>query len=369
MTNKYSNDFDCLRSLTAVRDKLYYEKKSMFKPSVITNSLLSSKDKKSVVNTIDFSTDDSVILAIQNDNKFMNIIMNCRKQKSPLAYIFVESEYHYISCIIKNPDGFPLILIRIPINKKFVYAKNVNNCYEFPLTDIINKDIKYNKSYSYTLMFRNNGQNIQFVYELFNNNSEPTKITIDNVNVGNQSLVDNIFKYENMISIHSFNNISHDNKESLLTFNNMTIKILTEVNSINNTMFNNKQAVKVKNYFELTSDKFVYVSETNKKHSTHPICTNENSIYFNNIDSETKLFKIMPFESLFKINYNKSITTNDKIYYIFTSFINNYMFIKMITPLEINKSTVIETLIKTFTHDYQIIECYMCTLVDDMLAE
>lgn len=370
MSEKYMSDFDCLRSFSAVRQSLYYDKKLMTKPPVFAqqSNIQQLKEKKCTAVVNDFSSDDSIIMAIQNDTKFINIIMNCRKQKAPLAYMFVESEYRYITCIIKNPDGFPLIIIRIPINKKFTYAKNTNNCYEFPISDIINKDIKYNKSYSYTMIFKYNGQNVQFIYDIYNGTAEPNRITIDSINVGNNTIIDNMFKTDNMSLIQTqlFNPslIIPENKADLLSFNNMNITILMEANPSNIISFNSKQHYKTKNYFRLTPTQLFYVSEANKKHSDVYICSNYDSLYWNNIDTDTKIFEMLPFESLFKINYNKSITPNDKIYYLFTTFLDNYMFIKVITLLEINATQPIETFIKTFSHDYQILECYMCSKSD-----
>lgn len=364
MSDKYMEDYDCLRSFSAVRQNLYYDKKLITKPQSLASQSGSqqSRDKKAASVVTDFSADDSIIMAIQNDTKFINIIMNCRKQKAPLAYMFVESEYRYITCIIKNPDGFPLMMIRIPINKKFTYAKNTNNCYEFPISDIINKDIKYNKSYSYTMMFKYNGQNVQFIYDIYNGTSEPNRITIDNITVGNSTVIDNMFRAD---SINLLTSPMMESKADLLSFNNMNIKILMEVSSSNVIAFNMKQHAKTKNYFKLTPTQLFYVSETNKKHSDIYLCSSSDSLYWNIIDTETKMFEMLPFESLFKINYNKSITPNDRIYYLFTTFLDNYMFIKVITPYEINASQSIETYIKTFSHDYQILECYMCTKTEN----
>lgn len=364
------SDIDCMRSCTALRQNIYYNNKLISKnvnmKSIITPVV--QKESKPVDNFEDFSADESIILAIRNDPKFINIIMNCRKQKSPNAYIFVESEYRYITCIIKNPDGFPMIIIHLPINKKYAYARNASNCYEFPLLDIINKEIKFNKSYSYTIMFKSVDSEIQFIYDIYNGTAEPNRITIDNINVNSMSTIDDMFKNISICAATmnpTLINTINPAISNLNTFNNMNIILLAEVNVNNVIAFNSKQHAKTKNYFKVTPNTLSYVSETVKKHHDTYLCSVNDSIYWNFIHNETYMCEMQPFESLFKINYNKSVSPSDKIYYVFTSFMNNYMFIKIITSLEINSSTNIETFMKTFSHEYQIIECYACVKVDE----
>lgn len=363
MYEQYMGEMDCLKSCSTVLQEMYYNKKIQSKKYVSNNQNLSklTKERKYVPVVQDFSTDDSVIIGIQNDLKFINIILNSRKQKAPLAYIFVESEYRYVTCIIKNPDGFPLVMLRLPINKKVAYAKNTNNCYEFPIVDIVNKDTKFNKSYSYTMMFRHDGQSIQFIFDIYSGTPEPNRIVVNDIKVGNLDIIETIFKTE-MVMVPQV--ISDDftlhNTASLLTFNNMNVMILAEVNPNNVITFANRLYCRTKNYFKLTATHLYYVTETNKKHNDTYICSEEDSYYWNIVETNTRVFEMNAFEPLFKINYSKTLATTDKIYYVFTSFLENFMFIKIITSLDLSSCNNITSFIGTFHTEYQIIEAYLC---------
>ena len=365
VTEKYIQDVDCMRSYAALKERMFFNQTiSTSVPLLQTAKKTTTKPTKATMPIKDYTSDDSVIIAIQNDAKFINIIMNCRKQKSTLAYIFVESEYNYITCIIKTPDSFPFMLIILPINKKYVYAKKVDNCYEFPLVEIISKDIKFNKSSSYSIVFKYNGKSVQFLYDIYNASSEPNRITIDNITVGSMTIIDSLFNTM-MMSVHQYGTASmYSTPPSLLTFDTMSILILKEANSASAVNFNAKQTSSSNNYFKITEDEhLVYVSETNKKQNEVYICSREDSIIWTlndvNID-----FTMLSFESLFKINYNRSVMQNDRIYYVFASFLGHYMFVKVITSLDVTVNSTIDTFIKTFCSDYQILESYMCTKSD-----
>lgn len=359
--NKYISDVDCMRSYAALREKMFYNQ-TLASTIPLTQTVHKpvTKTVKTTVPIKDYTNDDSVIIAIQNDPKFINIIMNCRKQKSTLAYIFVETEYNYITCIIKTPDSFPFMLIRLPINKKFIYAKQVANCYEFPLVDIISKDIKFNKSSSYSILFKYNGKNVQFIYDIYNASSEPNRITIDNINVGSMNIIDSLFA--TMMNTHKFmGGLVGVAAPSLLTFDTMNIIILKEATSASSINFNSKQSDSSINYFKITDENhLLYVNETNKKQNESYVCSKDDSIVWNINEPDIK-FEMMNFDSLFKINYNRSAMQNDRVYYVFTTFMNNYMFIKVITSLDVTNSNIIDTFIKTFSREYQILEVYMCT--------
>ena len=104
-----------------------------------------------------------------------------------------------------------------------------------------------------------------------------------------------------------------------------------------------------------------FVSSTAKSHNEKYICSADDSlIWTEEVSEEEKKYTLMPYESLFKINYSKSITTNDKVYYAFTSYLDDYMFIKIISPLDITENQPIKSFTKIFSKEYQILECYVC---------
>lgn len=375
-SNEYMNDTDCFKSYSNLRDMLYYKRKNSVKTVIpIVKPHQPIKVKKPVVSLTDYKNDKSVIIAIQNDVRFINIIMNCRKQRAPIAYIFVESNL-YVSCVIKNANGYPLVFIRIPIDDVYAYANATSNTYEFPIQGLLSKDIKYTKNSSYTMLFKYDGQNVNFVYELYNGDLEPNRIIINSIGTSNQSVINNIFKNDKFsimpdsststpLRTFSGSSLNQESDNYLLTFYNMNVIILREVPDTSSMIqFNQKQSAKTQNYFEIKDGQMNFVSSTTKSHNEKYICSSTDSlIWTDGVSSETKRYDLLPYESLFKINYNKSITSNDKVYYAFTSYLDDYMFIKIITPFDIGDNLPIKSFMKIFSKEYQILECYICERV------
>lgn len=373
-SNDFMSDADCFKSYANLREKLYYKRKLPSRNIIpVRKTCSQTKSTKPTVSLTDFKNDKSVIIAIQNDVRFINIIMNCRKQRSPIAYIFVESNL-YVSCVIKNANGYPLVFIRIPIDDVYIYANNTNNTYEFPIQGLLSKDIKYTKNSSYTMIFKYDGQDVNFIYELYNGDLEPNRVIINSIGTNNQSVINGIFKNDGLGIIPNILNpvkqfpgtICQDNDNYLLSFYNMNVIILREIQDTSSIIqFNQKQSAKTSNYFEIKNGRMNFISETSKNHNEKYICSSNDSIIWSDMGDDTKRYDVMPFESLFKINYNKSITTNDKVFYAFTSYLDNYMFIKIITPLDINSNQPIKSFTKIFSKEYQILECYMCIRCQD----
>ena len=368
-SDEYMSDVQCFRTIASMRDEIYYKQHTTYKsPSSIHSIIQPVKTKKQAVLLTDYKTDKSVILAIQNDVRFINIIMNCRKQKSPIAHIFVESNL-YVSCVIKNANGYPLMLIRIPIDGVYAYAINTSNTYEFPIQGILSKDIKYTKNSSYSMTFNYDGQNVRFIYTLYNGEVEPNRIIIDNIATSNQSVINNIFKIDRfsiMLNDDSMTalqplmaNDYNEDENYMLAFYNMNVLVIKEVQDpLSVIQFTQKSTAGTQNYFEIKEGKMIFVSSTAKNHNEKYICSVEDALMWN-LPNKDDRYDIMPYESLFKTNYNKSITSNDKVFYIFTSYLDSYLFIKIITPLDITLEQTI-TFNKLFFKDYQIIECYAC---------
>ena len=62
----------------SLREKIYYKKKLASRNiTTINKTYQLAKTKKSSISLADFKNDKSVIIAIQNDIRFINMIMNC----------------------------------------------------------------------------------------------------------------------------------------------------------------------------------------------------------------------------------------------------------------------------------------------------
>ena len=377
-TSDFMRNSDCFKSFTALREAIYYDRKlESSNPEVITSMVQHARVKKPVSNLINFKNDKSVIIAIQNDSKFINMIMNCRKQSSPIAHIFVEAN-QYVSCIIKNANGYPIIFIRIPIDNVYAYAQATQNIYEFPIQKLLEKEVKFTRNSVYTMIFRYDGQNVSFTYELYSSDNEPSRIDINNISTNNQAVINSILNCDTEISMHSMssgvlkirnphnqmvinNKFSSSNENYLLSFVNMNVNILREVQDISNVLkFELKPSSKPQNYFIITSTEMTFISETSSMKNVKYVCSSSDSLIWTDLGADGR-YELLPFSPLFKVNYNKSITTNDKLYYIFASYLNNFMFVKLITSYDVSKTNHrIKTLSKLFPKEYQILECYVC---------
>ena len=411
-TQEYMNDVDCFRSYNSLRDMIYFNKRTPVKITTVAKKPSSgTKTKRVTMDLNEFRNDKNVIIAIQNDAKFINIIMNCRKQRSPIVYLFVENGY--ITCVIKNANGYPIIFVRLPIDNVYAYAAtNVNNVYELPLSNLLNKDIKYVKNNSYLIVFRHNNQNVDFDYDMTQNEASRNKITINNIAVHNNNVINQMFDDRMGIDNPNYglmpNGVDKCNN-FLLELYNMNILMLKEVADVNNFIqFTQKQTNKTKNYIEISNDNMNFVNEVSNSRNEKLICSAQDAIIWSNALSESgksvntnivhedddvnelmrmmqvdssvgenkeaqnvqnklvnncRRFNIVSYESLFKMNYNKSISNNDKLYYVFGSYLGNFMFMKFVTTLDVNLSDKIGSdfgLTRVFQSGYQMIECYMC---------
>lgn len=381
-TSDFMRDSDCFKSFTALREAIFYDHKlPSSNPESITSMVQHARTKKPVANLMNFKSDKSIIIAIQNDAKFINMIMFCRKQSSPIAHIFVESN-QYVSCIIKNANGYPIIFIRIPIDNVYAYAQNTQNIYEFPIQKLLEKDVKFTRNNAYTMLFKYDGQNVSFTYEQYNSELEPSRISIPSISTNNVSVINNILNCNNEISMHTMSSgplkimnphnqfninthISNNNENYLLSFINMNIIILREVQDISTVLkFDQKPNSKPNNYFVIKDNKMTFISEAPNMNNNKYVCSSSDSLIWTDLGEETK-YELLSFSPLFKVNYNKSITTNDKLYYIFASYLNNFMFVKLITSYDVSKTNhKVKTLSKLFPKEYQILECYVCVKVN-----
>jgi len=383
-TIDFMADSDVFKSTKALKMKIFYDRKlPSSNPETVPSMVQHARVKKPANNLINFKNDKSIIIAIQNDTKFINMIMNCRRQSSPIAHIFVESN-QYVSCIIKNANGYPIIFIRIPIDNVYAYAQNTRNIYEFPIQKLLEKEcVKFNRNSTYTIIFKYDGQNVTFNYELYDGDLEPSRIEFTNIATNNQSVINNLLATENEISLHSMstgslkivnphkqiqitNSISSGNENNLLAFINMNIIILRVVQDLTNVLkFETKNSIKPNNYFIIdpVENNMNFISETSNSKNVKYVCSKADSLIWTDLIGGK--YELLTYSPLFKVNYSKSITSNDKLYYIFTSYLNNYMFIKLITSFDVSKSTQkINTLSKILPKDYQILECYVTVKVE-----
>jgi hypothetical protein len=277
------------------------------------------------------------------------------------------------------------MFVRIPIDNVFAYAApGASNVYEFPLAQLLSKDIKFTKNNNYLLTFRHENQNVNFEYEMYQGDAAPNKLTMQNIGSHSNEVINNMFNDRYGMTNQRYGYIANGTElcsNFLLAFYDMNVLIAREVGDISNfVQFTQKQTTHSKNYLELTQDMFSLINECSNRRDVKYLASKGDSIIWNGVNTNIQVndddltqmmytqneqknnrkFNLVSFECLFKNTYNKSITNSDKLYYVFGNYLGNFIFIKLITALDIECAGNDNRLTKIFQKGYQIMDCYMC---------
>jgi hypothetical protein len=184
----YENHDCTFMSYRALRDVIFnsaYEQRK-FDTRVSLPKFL-KKQAAPEVTVENLKEDPNTLILIQNNTNIINLIINCKGQKDVLSFIFVENP-EYINIVIKNPNGFPLLLVKIPVDNIYAFSRRQNCCYDFPIKSLLSsKESKYIKNCSYNIIYRKSTNDqglssVQFVYELYNkDNTNNTSFKQNNV--------------------------------------------------------------------------------------------------------------------------------------------------------------------------------------------
>ena len=359
--HKYYEQATTFLSFDAIKYGVLYndfEHSSRTNLNLLQVEKIAPKIKKPTTTVIqDTKGDKSVQLIIQNNTKLMNIMAYYRKQRTALSYLYVENN-SYIVIMIKKPTDYPLIVIRIPIDGILNYANDENRCYEFPVHQMQLKNITCSKNTSYSMMYKGNtsDKSVDFVYTIYNKDGNPVNtLSIANVKIGSIDIINNLL--QTIVSVPR--EICYIN-----TFLQMSVLILKEVSDVTNVINFDCRNEQTKKYFELDNDNLSYVLEANRKSEAKELARKEESYIWNNHDKEKKIYDIKQYDTLFKSGFSKSFNQNDKVYYVFASHLGEFLFIKVTTSLTIRKDAIDEgRFSKLFDKEYQLLECYLCSLV------
>lgn len=397
----------CFQSYENLRNKIYYNQSKLPMDDItLPKQQQVVKTKKSTYCIENPASDSSIIMLIQNDVRFITLFHCCRKQKSPLAYIFCESG-SYLSIVVKAANDFPIMFMRLPIDNIYTYSINTNAVYELPINDILGKDFKYSRNNSYIMMYKlNNGPNgtqtVEFIYELYSGDTEPNRFINNNIQVVGKSVIDNLFRIgSNNISLISntltATEISNEivpasdtldmfsfysgvnaiqqasqpviTSDNLVNFYNSRVLVLREIQDLDSVIiFMNRVTSKLYNYFNISPEGIVFNVKTatnlNEKHIASP----NDSMLYTGIDKSMDL-ELLPFDQLYKINYKKTMLPSDNLYYVLSVHNDIYMFMKVITSIkiEINPEKMLySTFSNIFGSGPQIIECFGCIKHEDV---
>jgi hypothetical protein len=338
--SRYS-ELNYLTSYENLKSIIYNLETRSTTPQVIQ---IAKHSSKSLTPLEDFSFDPNIVFAIQNDPKLINIITKCRKQKSPLMFVFIESNV-YITFIIKNTNSYPLILIRIPINNHYTFANETTQVFEFPIINILDKVTKVNKNTPYSLVLRNKNNKFKLTYKYLQ-----SELILKNIRVYNRTTLNEIFMTDTDLAMFESDNYLNDLYNSNILIINKPTNVIQLIDKHDSEFV-----------LKLTEDgKLMKINDVSEINTNKEIISLRSESYLWDIyDTKARYFSFPVSDSLFKQDYLKGIITNDKIYFIFGIFFNYYSLIKVITPLDISE-TKQKTLMNIFNNDYQILEIYIC---------
>ena len=351
MTHYYSQAVTFLTP-TAIKRAMFSEallEKSLVIPKPVIRHQLQVFEKED--NPIEI-TDDHIIF-IKNNYTILSLINNYRKQNAVQIYIFVEPN-NFVSLIAKNPNEFPMILLRIPIDDKGCFAKQSTSCYEFPI-DSISSKIGKEKSNVYTISYKRKGTGIEFSLMLYGVNNEVIDdITVSSINVFTPNYISSLLEdnYTLMLS-------SETSETNMMMFLQMNI-LMFKKNTDQNSIFAITKVGNTEGEFVVEDDEFKFITTDNRKLESKTVATKSDSIVWSFPQKKTS-YKLEKFISLFKAGFSKPNHHMNKVYYVFTKFIKWYMFIKVITSLQID-DVKYQEFGKIFHSNNQIIECYACNM-------
>jgi hypothetical protein len=360
--NIYNSQATVFKSYSAMRNALFNGEFTVIKHDSKTREEQKNEQKvKNVLKPIPFKEDQNILLAIQNNSVIMHFVVNCKGHKDLLAYIYIESS-DFINFIIKNPNGYPLILARIPTDDLYIFTRVTNCVFDFPIKDMLQKDTKYAKKSIYNIIYRKSDSdthltNVQFIYELYSSdNNINTSFTLQNIRINSLNIVNNLFKLP-LPEIKLT-----DETQYINGFKSLNVLVLRYVSDISSMLvLTNKSIGKYSFKIEIIPNMIRFVSVTSRQNTVQEIATRANSLIWN-IETNEGEYLMLPFENMFKANFNKIYNYFERVYYIFGTFLNIYVLIKCASPILINDKATSNVLNKIFDGKYQFYECYYCVI-------
>ena len=330
----YNQDNSIMMSIEMIKNKML-QKECIDIPNDIKKQVCPTriKNEKQHENlTLDeYKNDSSVIMVIRSDPRLLYLLLSCRKHKSLLAYLYIEN-HQYITLFVKYGNSFPIVILKIPISNVFAYAVKTEICYEFPISSIISK-IPKNKTLNYTLILKKTYSGNELKFEI-NNGIHKSDITLDNIKTIQLQYLTILFsnKLQNISdSITTFGNILNNIQIAALNViptNSDLINILQNTKNTGNISFviRKDELFIEETKFNLTENIILFSSNINSR------------LYWNYLTLRDDMkFNIINIENIFKLNYNKISSNKSKLYFVFASIGNTFVFLKVFTPIIISR--------------------------------
>lgn len=366
--DEYINDYPTflLSDYETLKNSIFDNKRYVTATSSTSNKRI--KNRNLINKKLDNSWDNipGIVLGIRDNDQLINTLNTCKRQKMGLGYIFIES-LQYISIIIKKPNSYPLVIIRIPIEQPFIYAdNNMKGIYfEFPIEQLIIKENNSKSKNKQYRMYLTKNNNYMITLEVLYNN-EIKKRTIDNVKQCDNIVINELLKltmlnYLNTFKLDKVSDVAY-------SINNMDIIFIKKLqNNQTPIVFDQLQSKQIA-YLEFDNDVLKFVIKGVDRIDEQNVLTKNDTLYWPQINYDKNKYVIHNYEPMFKISHYSLGTTKDSNYYIMTTFQNTYMFIKLITDqnIIINNEDNTYTFQDIFNKGTNILEMYLLIQDDNI---
>ena len=366
--DEYINDYPTflLSDYETLKNSIFDNKR--YVTATLSTSNKHTKNRNLINKKLDNTWDNipGIVLGIRDNDQLINTLNTCKRQKMGLGYIFIES-LQYISIIIKKPNSYPLVIIRIPIEQPFIYAdNNMKGIYfEFPLEQLIIKENNSKSKNKQYRMYLTKNNNYMITLEVLYNN-EIKKRTIDNVKQCDNIVINELLKltmlnYLNTFKLDKVSDIAY-------SINNMDIIFVKKLqNNQTPIVFDQLQSKQIA-YLEFDNDVLKFVIKGVDRIDEQNVLTKNDTLYWPQINCDKNKYVIHNYEPMFKISHYSLGTTKDSNYYIMTTFQNTYMFIKLITDqnIIINNEDNTYTFQDIFNKGTNILEMYLLIQDDNI---
>ena len=358
---EYMNDYPTflLSDLETVKNSIFDNKRYISSVVSPVKSIAKHKVSTSTVLDNDWSQIPGIIMGIRDNEQLISTLNTCKRQKMGLGYIFIES-LQYISVIIKKPNSYPLVIVRIPIEQPFVYAdNNMKGIYfEFPLEQLIIKENNTKSKNKQYRIYLTKTENYVLTLEVLYNN-EIKKRKIDNIKqcdsiVINELLKPTMINYLNKFKLDRITDIAY-------SLNNMNIILLRRLQNNQIPIIFDQLQSKQSAYLEFQDDILKFVIKGVDRMDEQNVLTKDETIYWPQISHDSEKYVIHNYDPMFKISHYSLGTSKDSNYYLMSTFQNSYMFIKLISNQNvlINNENTVYTFQDLFNKGTNVLEMYL----------
>ena len=185
--NSHINEFDTFMSIANLNAKILNPDNTSFQftqlpmaPMTEKGSEISTRSKtrigrtrkNQIINYVNYAEQNQVLVAIQNNDKFLKMMKLISKPVEPSMYLYTEDDS--VICTISSNAFYPVIIARFIIQEPYIYIKNgISLCITFPyrtLSTFINQNEKDGSNY--TLLIVQDDSQLKIEYH----NADHTRI-------------------------------------------------------------------------------------------------------------------------------------------------------------------------------------------------